>query len=52
MSQTLNEALDGLVGTVRIARDLVAHFDYGSPILGCEVLVGCFGYIILVTVSK
>ena len=44
MGQPLDKALDGLVGAVGIAGYFVAHFEYGAPVLGCEVLVGRLSY--------
>lgn len=43
MCKALNHTLNRLLGSVGIARDLVAHLDDGAPVLGGEVLVGRLG---------
>lgn len=44
MGQSLDQTLDNFFGAIWIARDLVAHFDDGAPVLGGEILIGSSGW--------
>lgn len=43
MRQALDHALNGFLGTVVVAADLVADFEDGAPILGGQVFVRRLG---------
>lgn len=44
MGEALDHTLHGFLGTVRIARNLVAHLDDGSPVLRGGVLIRRLGW--------
>jgi hypothetical protein len=43
MGESLDHALDGFLGTVGVARHLVAYLDDGAPVLRRQVLVSRLG---------